>query len=117
LRWLFGKQEKSIAAAIKEQTQASPDNEEPTHAAKAREQSASATSSERQAADLEADNLRRWRESGQARAWVEAHQGRWDHDAWLALLDELKRSPFWPMHPDAVGLVLEEIRREWLSRN
>ena len=65
----------------------------------------------------EAENLRRWRESGQARAWVEARRGRWDHDAWLTLLEELKRSPFWPMHPDAVGQVLEETQREWLMRN
>ncbi len=62
----------------------------------------------------EAENLRRWRASGQARAWVAAHHGQWNHDDWLALLEELKRSPFWPMHPDAVGQVLEEIRRESL---
>jgi hypothetical protein len=35
----------------------------------------------------------------------------------LALLEELKRSPFWPMAPDAVGLVLEEEKRERLQRN
>jgi hypothetical protein len=48
---------------------------------------------------------------------VESHQGHWNHQDWLALLDELRRSPFWPMHPDAVGQVLEEVRREWLQRN
>jgi hypothetical protein len=106
LRWLLGKQDKSIAAV----------NEEPTRADETREQSSSAINPERQSADPETDNLRRWCESGRARAWVEAHQGRWDHNDWLALLDELKRSPFWPMHPDAVGLALEEIRREWLKR-
>lgn len=68
-------------------------------------------------ANLEADNLRRWRESGQARAWVEARQGYWNHDDWLALLEGLKRSPFWPMNADAVGLLLEESKREWLQRN
>lgn len=65
----------------------------------------------------EADNLRRWKESGRPRAWVEAHHGRWDHAQWLALLEELKHSPFWPMQPDAVGAVLEEARRELLRRN
>jgi hypothetical protein len=63
--------------------------------------------------DRGAENLRRWRESGQAKAWVAAHRGQWNHDDWLALLEELKRSSFWPMPPDAVGLTLEETRREW----
>jgi hypothetical protein len=62
----------------------------------------------------EAENLRRWRASGQARAWVAAHHGQWNHNDWLALMEELKRSPFWPMHPDAVGQVLEETKRESL---
>jgi len=65
----------------------------------------------------EADNLKRWRESGQARAWVEAHKGQWGHQEWLALLEELQRSPFWPMHPDQIGIVLEDLKREWLQRN
>jgi hypothetical protein len=68
-------------------------------------------------APSEADNLRRWKESGQARAWVEAHQGQWDHQEWLALLAALQRSPYWPMHADAIGLMLEEVKREWLRRN
>ena len=63
------------------------------------------------------ENLARWKTSGQARAWVEARRGKWNHDDWLALLDELKRSPFWPMQPDAVGAVLEEHKHEWLRRN
>jgi hypothetical protein len=60
-------------------------------------------------------NLRRWEWSGQARAWVASRGGRWDHADWLALLDELARSPFWPLDPDAVGEVLEEIKREWTN--
>jgi hypothetical protein len=59
----------------------------------------------------EEENLRRWRESGEARAWVEARQGRWNHQDWLALLESLRRSRFWPMSPDAIGLLLEEIQR------
>ncbi len=76
------------------------------------------TGSERQApANAEAENLRRWRESGGTRTWVEERQGRWNHDDWLNLLDELKRSSFWPMSVDAVGLALEETKAEWLRRN
>jgi hypothetical protein len=65
----------------------------------------------------EADNLKRWRDSGGARAWVEKRQGRWNHDDWLGLLEELRRSAFWPMQPDAVGLVLEDEKGQWLGRN
>jgi hypothetical protein len=63
-------------------------------------------------------NLRRWERSGQARAWVEARGGRWDHADWLALLDDLRQSEFWPLEPAGVGEVLAEIQKEWrnLSR-
>ena len=69
------------------------------------------------AGSSEAENLRRWKESGQARAWVEAHHGHWGHAEWLALLSSLERSPYWPMQPEAVGMALEEEKREWLKRN
>lgn len=59
---------------------------------------------------LEAENLTRWRESGQPSAWIEMHQGRWDHENWLLLLDTLKSSTFWPLDPDAVGRMLEELK-------
>jgi hypothetical protein len=68
-----------------------------------------------------ADNLCRWRRSGQPRRWVEAHQGRWDHADWLALTESLRRSSFWPLDFDAVGEVLEGLRperqnlRRWLE--
>lgn len=58
-------------------------------------------------------NLRRWRDSGLARRWVEAHHGQWDHDAWLALLASLKSSGYWPVAPAALGGVLEEARDHW----
>jgi hypothetical protein len=60
----------------------------------------------------EEENLRRWKASGQPRAWVEAHHRQWNHDDWLALLAELERSPFWPLRPEAVGQTLEDTRRE-----
>jgi hypothetical protein len=68
-------------------------------------------------ASTDDENLRRWRESGQAQAWVEQRQGSWNHDDWLALLAELKASSWWPMQAEAVGLTLEEIKRQWLQRN
>jgi hypothetical protein len=108
LAWLFGKNEPPVTAAAEQQTVTAPKLETP--------QSAPGPHG-RMHVSSEAENLRRWRESGQARTWVEARQGRWNHDDWLALLEELKRSPFWPMPPDAVGLVLEDEKRERLQRN
>ncbi len=64
----------------------------------------------------EVENLARWQASGRPRAWVEARRGNWDHAAWLGLLDDLRRSPFWPMQPDSVGAVLEEYKSEWFQR-
>jgi hypothetical protein len=108
LAWLFGKKEPPVNAAANGQTVTARKQETP-HSAPGPEG--------RMPVPPEAENLRRWRESGQVRTWVEARQGRWDHDDWLALLEELKRSPFWPMPPDAVGLLLEDEKRERLRRN
>jgi len=60
-----------------------------------------------------AENLRRWRDAGQARVWVEAHNGDWNHADWLALIEDLQRSPFWPLEPDEVGRTLEEEKARW----
>jgi hypothetical protein len=129
--WLFGKKERPFAAAgPARQESALAEKEPPVQlghgvaqgpppSAPPRPERPVTARSEPTRPPLppEAENVRRWRESGQARSWVESHQGRWDHQEWLALLDELRRSPFWPMHPDAVGTVLEEVRREWSQRN
>jgi hypothetical protein len=66
--------------------------------------------------EVEANNLTRWRESGQAWSWVQAHKASWSHGNWLTLLETLKKSEFWPMKPDAVGEVIEGFKREWLER-
>ena len=111
--WLFGKRETPTAATEPKTHTGEGQKQTPA----SNEQPAVATNPMREAsADPQADNLRRWRESGQPWTWVEARRGQWDHDAWLGLLDDLKRSSFWPMNPDAVGLVLEETRQKWLSR-
>ena len=106
--WLFGKKGESVTTVPSAGRESPAVVERPKAATPATRKTATAD---------EVENLRRWRESGQARAWVEARGGRWEHADWLTLLEDLKRSPYWPMQPDAVGLVLEEVRREWLQRN
>jgi hypothetical protein len=121
LSWLFRKKAKPDTPALEGRTLIARENSKLKPAGDAKERAATPPRKEesgRQAlANPEDENLRRWRESGQARAWVEARQGCWNHDDWLALLEELKGSSLWPMKADAVGLMLEETKREWLRRN
>jgi hypothetical protein len=116
LEWLFGKKEESAAVAHPQPKGSLPvatEKAKPAPAVTPKPPAAVPKS----APLSEAENLRRWRESGQPRQWVEARQGRWDHAAWLSLLADLERSPYWPLSPDEVGKVLEEVRQEWLRRN
>jgi len=68
-------------------------------------------------APLPTVNLTRWRQSGEAQRWVQAHNGRWNHQDWLALLETLQRSAYWPMQPEEVGRTLEEIKVSAGQRN
>jgi hypothetical protein len=58
-------------------------------------------------------NLLRWQDSPEAYRWVEEHQGQWNHDDWLALLEQLRESDFWPLEPDEVGRALERLKVQW----
>jgi hypothetical protein len=122
LDWLFGKKETTGAATLCDKQAAGAvavTCQEKNGLAAPIE--AKRTTTEHQESQrlpaVEVDNLKRWRESGKARAWVEKRQGCWNHDDWLGLLEELRRSAFWPMQADAVGLVLEDEKRQWLERN
>jgi hypothetical protein len=129
--WLFGKRENPAAPAAEERpsspldasTNRPADNsgeKRPTTAPgdPVPERPAPKPVPAKQAPEaLEAENLRRWQTTGQARAWVEARRGSWNHDDWLALLEELRRSSYWPLRPEEVGLALEDAKREWLRRN
>jgi hypothetical protein len=108
--WLFGKKE--TAAAPPAPRPADP----PVPSAQAPAHPPAPNRAAAPAGAPEEENLRRWRESGEARAWVEGRQGKWNHPDWLALLESLRRSRYWPMRPDAVGLVLEEIKRDRANR-
>jgi hypothetical protein len=102
--WLFGRQEKTVAS--------NPAEAKPKSAPVVPDKSLPATTQSRPASPTsEAENLRRWRESGQPKSWVEAHHGEWNHQDWLALLETLKRTSFWPLKPEDVGAVLEDIKR------
>jgi hypothetical protein len=63
----------------------------------------------------EHQNLRRWERSGFPQIWVEAHRHQWNHQDWTSLLRTLSRTEFWPMEPDAVGMVLEGLKRTTLQ--
>jgi len=61
--------------------------------------------------NLKSQNLLRWEQSGFPRKWMDDHRGQWNHTDWLNLLESLKRTEFWPMEPDAIGGVLENLKR------
>jgi len=61
------------------------------------------------------ENLRRWRDQA-ARSWVESRRGEWNHQDWIDLLASLENSSYWPVAPDAIGQVLEGLKREYLDR-
>lgn len=127
LDWLFGRKEPPVTAAghkkretamaEKPRTASGGGSQGRTAPSLAEEGRPSGGGRGQEPRPAEGENLRRWRQSGGPRSWVESRHGQWGHAEWLALLDELRRSPFWPMHPDEVGAVLEEHKREWLGRN
>jgi hypothetical protein len=58
-------------------------------------------------------NLERWKQSGMPRQWVEARQGAWNHADWLALVQMLQHSEYWPMDLTMVGQTLEALKRSY----
>jgi hypothetical protein len=58
-------------------------------------------------------NFVRWQTSGHGRRWVAARRGQWDDRAWAGLLDELRRSAYWPLDVGAVERALAELKAEW----
>jgi hypothetical protein len=60
----------------------------------------------------EVENLRRWELSGDPGRWVESRRGMWDHSDWLGLLNELQQSDYWPLPPNEVGALLDQVRRQ-----
>ena len=54
------------------------------------------------------ENSEKWARSGQPEHWVNEHQGQWNHDDWVALLNELRNTPFWPMEETAIARTVEE---------
>jgi hypothetical protein len=57
-------------------------------------------------------NLRRGRDSGLARRWLESRRGRWGDDDWRALVRALSQSEFWPVDLGPLRRLLEELGAE-----
>ena len=56
-------------------------------------------------------NVDRWEQSGEPDRWVECRGGAWGNGDESALLDELRRSSYWPVARDAVVRTLEAARQ------
>jgi hypothetical protein len=64
-----------------------------------------------QSSVVRAENLNRWKGSGEPEKWGEAHNWSWSQDDWVKLLASLRQSRFWPMDEDQVGQVLESLKK------
>jgi hypothetical protein len=110
--WLFGKQPQPQTEVKPPSVPTPPATSPPPVSPPVRVLEARVTATNGSAAVTRTpeENLKRWCESGQARAWVAARNGEWNHDDWLALLDSLQKSEFWPMDAEAIGRTLEEFK-------
>lgn len=66
--------------------------------------------------DAKLDNLKRWMKSGEPGKWVETKGGQWTYTEWMALLDQLKASAYWPMNSDDAGAHLDSLARQYREK-
>jgi hypothetical protein len=73
---------------------------------------------EHQSPDREvAERMECWKQSGMAREWVLEHLEGWDHSAWVAMVNRVKATPFWPLKVDEMEAYLQSIRvKLWHER-
>jgi hypothetical protein len=55
----------------------------------------------------EAENLSRWKDSGEPHVWVWACEGAWTDDEYAGLLATLRAGPYWPLNKDDIVKTLE----------
>ena len=63
-------------------------------------------------------NLKRLEKTTLPIDFVRAHNGEWDHQAWLEFCASLEEKGYTPIDLDQVGLLLEQRKMEyWTERN
>jgi hypothetical protein len=58
-------------------------------------------------------NLQGWKSSGWPDEWVKSHLSGWKHQDWLDLLEEIRRSEYWPIDEPSIGRHLETLRDQF----
>lgn len=61
------------------------------------------------------ENLKKLAKSNLPADFVKKHEGSWNHQEWLAFLEEIKASGYDPINTDYVGLILEEKKAAFLA--
>jgi formylglycine-generating enzyme required for sulfatase activity len=110
--------ERQRAEQLKREAEAKRQEEERVRrdqeeAERQRQQREEAEKQRRKAELQQRANLGRWKASGEPRQWVEEHQGEWNHQDWLVLVDRVMGSEYWPLNPDEMTAALEEIKGAW----
>jgi len=61
---------------------------------------------------IKAKNLSAWEASGKATQWLFSTIGSWDEKDIKDLVEQLKRSSFWPIDPNLLAARLKQLRVE-----
>src|SRR4029077_7529241 len=60
----------------------------------------------------QAERMEQWKRSRIPREWVLDHLDGWDHPTWVALVNQVKATRFWPLKVDEIMAYLEGLRHE-----
>jgi len=61
------------------------------------------------------ENLARLAASTIPMTFVRKNEGSWDHEMWLAFLEQIQKKGYSPIDADRVGLILEEAKARYFA--
>ncbi len=67
-------------------------------------------------ASKEEMNLKKLAKSSVLMNFVKRSDGRWNHEQWLGLLDDLAKKGYKPIDSNQIGLMLEEKKEIYLAK-
>ncbi|MBN1864225.1 MAG: hypothetical protein JW808_04935 [Victivallales bacterium] len=67
-------------------------------------------------ASKEETNLKKLMKSSILMNFIKKNDGRWNHEQWLGLLDDLAMKGYKPIDANQVGLLLEEKKEIYLAK-
>jgi hypothetical protein len=62
------------------------------------------------------ENIKRFAKTALAMNFVKAHNGSWNHEDWLAFINDVKAKGYYPIDWDRVGLILEDKKKAFFAK-